>query len=256
MRVALLRHPRPRFLPLILLVTAIAAISLGGLAIYFGAPAGEVMAEAEAALRSGGSVSVRRDSWIVFKPRADKALSGLIFYPGGRVPPEAYAPLARAVAEAGFLAVITPMPLNLAVLDIGAALAVIEAHPQISTWVIGGHSLGGAMAARYAYENPDKVDGLVLLAAYPEAHIDFREGQLAAATVYGDRDGLASVDEVAGSFQQLPADALTVLIEGGNHAQFGWYGEQAGDEPAEISRDEQQKQIIDAVLRLMREAGK
>ena len=256
MRVALPRRPRSRFAALILFVAAIVAIFMGGLAIYFSAPAGEVMAEAEAALHSDAFVSVSREPWIVFRPRAAKAVSGLIFYPGGRVPPEAYAPLARAVAKAGFLAVISPMPLNLAVFDIGAASAVIEANPQISTWVIGGHSLGGAMAARYADENRGKVEGLVLLAAYPEAHIDFREGELAVATVYGDRDGLASVDEVEASFQQLPADALTVMIQGGNHAQFGWYGEQAGDQPAGISRDEQQRQVIDAALRLMREAGK
>ena len=254
MRVPLPRRRSARFLWLIFLA---AAIAVTGLAVYFGAPAGEVMAEAEEALISDADVSVSRERWIVFAPHDAKAEAGFIFYPGGRVPPEAYAPLTRAVAEAGFLAVITPMPLNLAVLDIGAASAVIEAYPQISTWVIGGHSLGGAMAARYAYENQDKVDGLVLLAAYPEAHIDFREGELAVVTVYGDHDGLASVDEVEGSFQQLATDALKVLlIEGGNHAQFGWYGAQAGDQPAGISRGEQQRQVLDVVLRLMREAGK
>ena len=252
MSVRLPRGRLARFLLVVLFAIAVTCISF---AAYFSTPAGEVMAEAEAALMSDAAVSVSRGRWIVFGPSDEDAASGLIFYPGGRVPPEAYAPLARAVAEAGYPAIITPMPLNLAVLKIGAASAVIEAYPQIETWVIGGHSLGGAMAARFAQENLDLVDGLLLLAAYPEAHIDLREGDLAAATVYGDRDGLASVAEVEVSFEQLPADALTVLIEGGNHAQFGWYGEQSGDQPARISRAEQQAQVLDAALWLMREAG-
>lgn len=252
MRVRLPRRPLARFLLLISLAVAIAAI---GSVIYLGAPAGDVMSEAKMALLSKAAVSVSRERWFVFSPLGEEAESGLIFYPGGRVPSEAYAPLARALAEAGYLAVITPMPLNLAVLDIGAASAVMEANPQITTWVIGGHSLGGAMAARYAHENRDAVDGLLLLAAYPEAHTDFQDWGLAVATVYGDRDGLVSVGEVEASFQQLPADSLKVRIKGGNHAQFGWYGEQAGDQPATITRYEQQRQVIDAVLWLLREAG-
>ena len=197
------------------------------------------MTEAKAALVSSAAVSVGREIWIGFSPRGESVASGLILYPGGRVPPEAYAPLALAVAEDGFLAVIVPMPLNLAVFVIGAPSAGIDAYPKIATWVIGGHSLGGAMAARYAHENSNIVDGLLLIAAYAEALIDFSDGNMTVATVYGHRDGLATIAEVQASFEQLPADALRVLVKGGNHAQFGWYEEQAGDQTAGISRAEQ-----------------
>ena len=94
-----------------------------------------------------------------------------------------------------------------------------------------------------------------LLAAYPEKQIDLSERELAVATIYGDRDGLATVQEIEASFSRLPAHARTILIAGGNHAQFGWYGPQAGDLAARISRHEQQDQVLAAVMRVIRETG-
>ncbi len=248
MRISLPRRQLARLLFLALL----SALLLAGIAVYFGTPSGELMAEAKAALTSDAAVTVIHQRWIVFSPATANATIGYIIYPGGRVPPEAYAPLARGLAQAGSLAVIVPMPLNLAILNTDAATAVIAAFPRISTWIIAGHSLGGSMAARYAHQNPGKVDGLAMLAAYPEARLDFSALDLTVAAVYADRDGLATVEEVEGSFPQLPAAALKVLIKGGNHAQFGWYGEQEGDLPPQISRGEQQDLVIDALLSLTR----
>lgn len=144
------------------------------------------------------------------------------------------------------------MPLNLAILNTEAATAVIAAFPRISTWTVAGHSLGGSMATCYAHQNPGKVDGLAMLAAYPEARLDFSARGLSVAAVCAGRDGLATVEEVEGSFPQLPAAARKVLIKGGNHAQFGWYGKQKGDLPAQISRNVQQDLVIDALLSLTR----
>ena len=238
-----------------LLLLAVFAIVVVGLVIYIAIPIGALMPEARQALESDAAVSVERGSWLVFEPQATPG-SGLIFYPGGRVVPEAYAPLARAIAEAGSLAVIVPMPLNLAVLNANGADAVMQAYPQVSAWVMAGHSLGGAMAARYAHDNSGRVAGLALLAAYPEAQLDFSGMNMAVATIYADLDGLATLDEIESSFAQLPGDARKIMISGGNHAQFGWYGEQDGDNPAVISRDEQQAQTVAAILDLLGEAGK
>lgn len=213
------------------------------------------MAEAELALVSDSTVLVKRGAWLIFEPTGRAESSGFIFYPGGRVAPEAYAPLARALADKGVLAVIVPMPLNLAILNPDAASAVIAAYPQVAKWVIGGHSLGGVMAARFAYHNPELIAGLLLLAAYPETQIDLRERGLAVTTIYGDRDGLATVPEIEQSFIRLPRNAQKVLIDGGNHAQFGWYGPQAGDLVSGISRRDQQDQVLKALMSLMREAG-
>ena len=143
------------------------------------------------------------------------------------------------------------MPLNLAVFNVDGADAVIDAYPDINHWAIGGHSLGGAMAARYAYNHSDVIDGLVLMASFPEDQFDFSEREIAIASIYGELDGLATVDEVEASAQLFPDDAELIRIEGGNHAQFGWYGAQAGDNNATISRDEQYKQIIAGTLGLL-----
>jgi dienelactone hydrolase len=244
--------PRRRFARVLLLVFLFFALLIAGLAAYFGTPRGELMAEAKAALQSDAAVTVSREPWIVFTPAAGNVAAGFIIYPGARVKAEAYAPLARRLAQAGSLVVIVPMPLHMALLDIDAATAVIEAYPRVSAWIIGGHSLGGVMAARYAHQNLDKVDGLAMLAAFPEPRFDFRGLDLAVASIYGDLDGVSTVKVVEGSFAKLPAAALKVPIRGGNHAQFGWYGEQRGDLPARISRAQQQDQIFHALLALMR----
>jgi dienelactone hydrolase len=207
------------------------------------------MPEAEAAMVSSQAVSVTTEPWLTFTP-LDPATTGFIIYPGGRVSPEAYAPPVRALAEAGYLGVITPMPFGLAVLDQNAADGVIEAHPDIERWVIGGHSLGGAMAAQYAAGHGE-VDGLALWAAYPPDGTDLSASDALVTSISASEDGLATPAEIEASAAQLPADSTFVEIAGGNHAQFGWYGEQDGDGQATISREAQQEQVVSATLSLI-----
>ena len=202
------------------------------------------MPEALAALAADNAVHVETEPWLTFEPQAQVLTSGVIIYPGGRVDPRSYAPAARALAEKGHLAVITPMPLNLAVLNAGAAADVIAAYPQVETWVVGGHSLGGAMAARYAATNTDVVDGLILWASYPADDTLATRSEPAVLSIYATNDGLSTGDDIKASREDLPADTRWVEIVGGNHAQFGWYGEQPGDNEATISRMEQQEQIV------------
>jgi pimeloyl-ACP methyl ester carboxylesterase len=124
----------------------------------------------------------------------------------------------------------------------------MAAYPEIDDWAVGGHSLGGAMAARFAYQNPAAVQGLVLWAAYPASTDDLSSQDVRVTSIYGTRDGLATGDKIAASRPLLPPDTTWVAIEGGNHAQFGWYGPQSGDNPATISREDQQAQIVAATL--------
>jgi pimeloyl-ACP methyl ester carboxylesterase len=213
------------------------------------------MPEALAALESDAQVTVAADDWLVFRPAGAAPTTGFVFYPGGRVDPRAYAPFARDLAEAGYLVVIVPMPFNLAVLGGDRATDVMAAFPDIAHWAIGGHSLGGAMAARFAHEHPDPIDGLALWAAYPPEQDDLAADAVAVVSVYGTLDGLATPDEIRASAAQLPSSATLVPIEGGNHAQFGWYGEQRGDNPAQISREEQQRLTVEATAALLAGLG-
>ncbi|GAB4553197.1 MAG: alpha/beta hydrolase [Anaerolineae bacterium] len=240
------------FVRLMIAIFAVLAAGSGAFVAWAATPSGTLMDEARAALQSDELVSVSTEDWLVFAPKSGIPKAGFIYYPGGRVQAEAYAPTARALAEAGYLAVITPMPLNLAVFNASAADEVIAKYPEVKRWAIGGHSLGGSMAARYAAEHLGKVQGLAIIAAYPEASNDLSgRTDLAVISLYGERDGLARPSQVEGSKHLLPANAQFVKILGGNHAQFGWYGKQDRDNDATISHAEQQMQVNQALLSLM-----
>lgn len=234
------------------IVLVVIFLSTAGFIIWGSIPAAP-MAEALDALITNETVLVENEEWIVFSPRRLTAETGLIFYPGGRVDPRAYAPLLHQVAEAGYLAVIIPMPLNLAVFSPNKAAEVITTFPEIESWAVGGHSLGGAMAARFAYQNPDMVQGLVLLAAYPANSDNLSGSGLDVVSIYGNLDGLATPEKIQASEVLLPSDTTWVAITGGNHAQFGWYGDQQGDNAAQISRQEQQDKIVEATLALLKD---
>lgn len=229
---------RRRRWPFVIAGTAVAVIL--GAWLLFLSPL-PVMPEAEAAAEAG----TIRDGVLVFEAEG-AAPVGLIIYPGARIRPESYAPQGQELAAMGVPVFIPALTLNLAILDQEAAIPIIEGNPEIEQWVIAGHSLGGAMAARLA--DRGLVEGLVLWAAYPEESIDLSDDPVAVASVYGTRDLVATPDEVLAAGPRLPASTRFVAIDGGNHAQFGWYGDQRGDGEATISRDEQQDQAVAAVL--------
>jgi hypothetical protein len=209
------------------------------------------MPEALTAINSDENVQFIDDGWMVFKPERETPLTGLVLYPGGRVDWRSYAPLAREIAAQGYLVVITPMPLNLAVIAPGKADEVMQAYPNIERWVVGGHSLGGAMAANFAYQNPEKITGLVLWAAYPADNNDLSKSNLPVVSIFANQDGLADPQKITASRVLLPPNTIWVEVKGGNHAQFGWYGVQNGDGQASISREEQQNLIVSATVDLL-----
>ncbi len=238
------RHPK-----LIAGIVLAIVVTLGAVAWLWLNNLVEPMAETGAALASDEGVSVETEPWLTFTP-AEPSDTGLVFYPGGRVPAQAYAPAVRALADAGYTAIIPSMPFGLAVLAPDAADAVIEAHPEIEHWVIAGHSLGGAMAAQYAAGH-EAAEGLALWAAYPPDATDLSTSGLLVSSIYAGADGLTTLDEIEASRSQLPTDTIYVEIAGGNHAGFGWYGDQDGDGLATISREEQQAQTVAATLELL-----
>jgi len=187
--------------------------------------------------------------------------AGLIFYPGGKVEYRAYAPLMEQLAEQGILCILVEMPGNLAVLDVNAADGYREEFPEIEHWYVGGHSLGGSMAASYASKHAGDLDGLLLLAAYSTA--DLNGTGLDVLSVYGSEDGVLNMSKYDEYRQNLPegepgdADGTAggtkeLLIEGGNHAGFGDYGAQEGDGEASISGEQQRKQTAEAFAEILR----
>ena len=161
--------------------------------------------------------------------------TALIFYPGAKVEAEAYLPLLDQIRQTGVACILVHMPFHMAIFDADAAQKVIAQFPEYQHWYIAGHSMGGAMASKFAAGHPDQVDGLILLGAY----------------IYGDYPDEDTLT-IYGSLNQSVEDNIDyteniVEIEGGNHAQFGNYGPQKGDLPAAISAEEQQKQTVEAI---------
>ena len=199
---------------------------------------------AQGALEPDGAVSVTqtRRGWFFDGPSGDDAL---IFYPGAKVEETAYAPLLHLVAAEGMDVFLVKMPFHLAVFGKNRADDLIPEY-DYDHWYIGGHSLGGAMAADYAAGHGSQLSGVILLAAYPTKPLD--EG-LTVTTIYGSGDGVLNMTRLEKSGKYLPEGSRTFVIEGGNHAQFGNYGEQDGDGEASISAEEQQRQAAQLIMR-------
>lgn len=182
-----------------------------------------------------------------FKPQNAKI--GIIFYPGGKVQAESYAPLMQTLAENGILSVLVTMPGNLAVLDMNAAEGICEKYPEIESWYMAGHSLGGSMAASYIAENSKDFDGIILLASYSTA--DLSISGLDVISIYGTNDGVLNMEKYEEYKPNLPEDFKEVVINGGCHAYFGAYGEQEGDKKATITREEQIEITVKEILQFI-----
>ncbi len=203
-------------------------------------------------LVSDDEVIVTTEPRLTFAPADRQPTVGMVFYTGARVDPEAYAPIARQVARGGVLVVVVKHPFNFAFFGVSEAGAVLLEHPEITAWVMAGHSLGGAMAAEFAERN-QRISGLVLLAAYPGDSSNLAFRSLRTLVIYGSEDGLAQRAEIEQKAADLlPPSTELELIQGGNHAQFGSYGPQAGDGAPTITRDEQQALTVKAILEFLR----
>ena len=174
-----------------------------------------------------------------------------IFYPGGLVRPQAYTWLGVALAPLGVRTLIPVFPADLAVTAANRAdklLPLAEGNPVI----LGGHSLGGAMAARYLAGRPDAATGLVLMGAYSPDGDDLSALPLDVLVLAAENDGLASTEEVRAGLARLPETAQLSVIKGSVHSFFGRYGPQAGDGIPDVTRAAAERQIVGALRAFFR----
>ena len=212
-------------------------------------PAGD---SALAALESSDSTVVTtHDKWISFLPIDPTTNIGFVFYPGGKVESEAYAPILRNLADEGIPTYLLYVPRNIATLDSDAAEKVMD-KIQMDGWVVSGHSLGGVTAAKMAYLD-DRVVGLSLWASYAVGKVDLVSSPIATQSIAASEDTVLSQERYEAGAEKLPADTEWITIEGGNHAQFGDYGFQDGDGEATISAETQWGYTTDAVLKLFQQ---
>jgi len=195
------------------------------------------------------AVSTAENGNVVFEPAGAKV--GFIFYPGGKVEHNAYQPLMADLAREGVLCVLVEMPFNLAVLDVNAADGIMAQYPEIEEWYIGGHSLGGSMAAAYLADHVDEYEGLILLGSYSTA--DLSDTELEVISIYGSEDKVLNRDKYNENRQNLPDDFVEVVIDGGCHAHFGLYGAQDGDGTPTISSTEQVRITVESIMEFLQD---
>jgi pimeloyl-ACP methyl ester carboxylesterase len=211
-----------------------------------------------AVLESDSLVRVtNHDGYLEFSPLTNAKAGGLLFFPGGMVQQTAYAPMARHIAEAGYRVVLVRLPFlgrhapsedqKLEVTEM--ARRQMRAADSVVQWVVAGHSFGGLLASRLAEESPELIDALVLIGTTHPRDIDLSGSGLAVTKILGTQDGVATVERARANADRLPPATRWVEIEGANHAQFGYYGFQLGDGRASITREDQQRQLVEEMLR-------
>lgn len=235
----------------ILIVTISVVLTLviiaGACAIYLGDYYRADNEAISAFLPQGTTWKEEPDGMIVFEPEG--ATKGFIFYPGGKVEYTAYIPLMQACAEAGILCVLVEMPFHLAVFDVNAADGIQKKYPEIEEWYIGGHSLGGSMAASYLADNADDYEGLILLGSYSAANLS--DTNLDVLSVFGSEDEVMNREKYQENRSNLPGKFTEIVIDGGCHAYFGVYGEQDGDGTPKISNEEQICITVENIVKIM-----
>lgn len=229
-------------IPVITVVFAVLAICIFYVNDYYHSDA---CVEAYLQGSSQVTVSAIEDGIYLDGPGEDHAL---IFYPGAKVEYTAYLPLFYSMAEQEVDCFLIEMPCNLAFLGKNKAEDIMKNYAY-DNWYLSGHSLGGAMAAAYAADHLKELDGMILLAAYPTKSLV--SDSFSVLSLYGSEDGVLNMKKVESGRAYMPENYTEICIEGGNHAQFGNYGEQKGDGKASISREEQQKQTADAIYRMI-----
>ncbi len=213
---------------------------------------------APGALAAGVTVTETREAIVLVPATVAPGTAGLMFYPGGLVDPHGYLQLLAEVAAAGIPVVLAKAPGNLAVFSPDVGLALRALVPAADGWVVGGHSLGGAMAGWSAHDNPDAWKGVVFLAAYPPDSKSLASWPHPVLSLSAQFDGLATPAKIAATLPLLPAQqqvlpsigtpytytsgghAVLHEIPGGSHAQFGSYGPQDGDGTPTITAATQQ----------------
>ncbi|USD82371.1 alpha/beta hydrolase [Bacillus safensis] len=191
----------------------------------------------------------------IYTFEAPKSDTGIILYPGAKVEPLAYAYIGDTLMKKGYSVFIPDMPFSFAIFNLNKAQDIIKDHQTIKHWYMGGHSLGGAAASMFAEKNQSKLDGLFFLASYPASDA-LKQSSLKVLSISGEKDGLATQEKIKKSKTNLPSQTVYHEIKGGNHAQFGMYGKQKGDQPADIPALSQQNDLIQTMLDWLKPAKK
>ncbi len=189
----------------------------------------------------------------VMRPPGNPTDVGVVFYPGALVHPDAYLASLAPLVEQGHVTVVVPkLPFNFGLLDHRAADGVRATHRGVDRWYVGGHSLGGVAACRYAAAAADDpaVVGLVLYGSRCDADVSGTD--LRTLSISGAADTVLDRAAYEAALANLPADARVVEVAGVNHSQFGDYRGQPGDAPSGTGFSTAHERIANATLAWLR----
>ena len=171
-----------------------------------------------------------------------------IFYPGAMVDPKAYTPLCRRIADNGIKVYLVKMPWRLASKGYNKPKELNLFADSTKTYILAGHSQGAKMAAQFVYENPALIHKLILIGSTHPRDISLAQSKIPILKIYGSKDGVAGEKSIEENKTKLPGATKYLRIPGANHAQFGYYGFQLGDNRAEISREQQQAETLKGIM--------
>ena len=234
-----------RIILIVLAAILVLSAVIVGMCLFNERPAVQTVATYQS-LYGDTVISVADGGDVEILPQRGNADTGLIFYVGAQIKPSAYIPLLARIAEQGYACFVPNLSFNMAALEPKAADDIIAAHPEIKSWILAGHSMGGLTASGYADDHRDTVDGLILVAAY--ANRDMSDANLPVLAVFGDTDGVMNKKLYDKRLAWNPADFEEHIIPGANHAQYGDYGKQPRDNDATISAEEQQTRTAEIIL--------
>ena len=232
---------------ILILLAAILVLSavIVGMCLFYERPAVQTVAAYQSTY-CDAVITIADDGGVEILPRNEDADTGLIFYVGAQITPDAYIPLLTRIAEQGYACFVPKLSFNMAALEPKAADGIIAAHPEIKSWILAGHSMGGLTASGYADDHRDTVDGLILVAAYTNR--DMSDAEMPVLAVFGDTDGVMNRDLYEKRKGWNPSDFEEHIIAGANHAQYGDYGRQPRYNDATISAEEQQLRTAEIIL--------
>lgn len=201
------------------------------------------------------SQAEKTDNALFFKGNPDKA--SVIFYQGALVDNASYSIWASKVAEVGYSVYLLKEPLNLAIFNPNLAEKVIK-DEHLSQYIVGGHSLGGVMASRFAAGHQDNsaLEGVFFLASYPDQKGSLKDFKGKVLSIVGTKDGVLNQFSYDKAKTYLPQQTINVELEGGNHAGFGSYGAQKRDNQADISNEKQQEEIAAELIKWLKTSEK
>jgi hypothetical protein len=222
-------------------------VSIGAIAMIAWLKPFTAVEPAIAATQSDAKVGVAEyPTQIVLSPTGTPSTTAVFFQPGARVDARAYAAILRPLAEAGHIVVIPKQPIGIAFLATSAFESAQAAYPAVTGWVVGGHSLGGTVAAidaeAHDSDATSPVVGLLLFASSPASDMS-PSLPAAVLSISGSEDGLATPAKIDAAKPDLPKNATYTVIDGAVHAFFGDYGPQPGDGTPTIGQDDARTQI-------------